>query len=67
MTHASIVDLNADFVGFRGGNLDILDRKVLAGLPGNGSLCTKRSDADRELVEMSDPHLAGNGLSKNSQ
>ncbi len=67
MTHASIVDLNADFVGFGGSNLNVLDREVLSSLPGNGGLCTRRSDVDRKLVEISDPHLAGNGLSKNFQ
>ena len=33
-----VVDLNADLMGPRGSNLDILDREVLAGFPGNGSL-----------------------------
>ena len=33
-----VVDLNADLMGPWGGNLDILDREVLAGFPGNGSL-----------------------------
>jgi hypothetical protein len=33
-----VVDLNTDLVGLGGCNLDILDREVLAGFPGNGSL-----------------------------
>ena len=33
-----VVDLNADLMGLWGSNLDILDREVLAGFPGNGSL-----------------------------
>ena len=33
-----VVDFNADLMGPRGSNLDILDREVLAGFPGNGSL-----------------------------
>jgi hypothetical protein len=33
-----VVDLNADLMGPWGSDLDILDREVLAGFPGNGSL-----------------------------
>lgn len=34
----SVVDLDTDFVGFGGSNLDVFDAKVLASLPGDGSL-----------------------------
>ena len=39
MADTSVVDLNADLVGLGRGNLDGLDAQVLAGFPGNGSLC----------------------------
>lgn len=38
MTDTSVVDLDADFVGFGGRNLDVLNHKVLASLPGNCGL-----------------------------
>lgn len=42
MADTSIEDLDSDFVGFWRGDLDVFDRKVLAGLPGNGSLLMVR-------------------------
>lgn len=33
-----VVDLNADFVGFGGSDLDVFDGEVLASLPGDGGL-----------------------------
>lgn len=38
MADTSVVDLNADFVGLWGRNLDILDGEVFASLPRNGGL-----------------------------
>lgn len=38
MADTGVVDLNADFVGFRWSNLDVFDGEVLAGLPGDGGL-----------------------------
>jgi len=35
---ASVVDLDTDFMRLRRCNFDLLDREVLAGLPGNGGL-----------------------------
>lgn len=38
MADTGIVDLDSDLVGLGRSNLDILDREVLAGLPGHGGL-----------------------------
>lgn len=38
VANTGVVDLDTDFVGFGGSDLDVLDAKVLAGLPGDGSL-----------------------------
>lgn len=38
MADTSVVDLNADLVGARRGNLNVFDAQLLAGLPGDGSL-----------------------------
>ena len=38
VTDASVKDLNADFMGFRGSDLNLLNGQWLAGGPGNGSL-----------------------------
>jgi hypothetical protein len=38
MADTSVVDLNADLMGPRRPNLDILDAQVLASLPGDGGL-----------------------------
>lgn len=34
----SVVDLNTDFIGPGRSDLDVLDRKLLAGFPGDGGL-----------------------------
>ena len=43
MADASVMNLDADLVGSRWGYFDVLDRKVLASLPGDGGLDTMSS------------------------
>lgn len=40
-----VIDLDTDLMGLRGSDLDVLDREVLAGFPGNGGL-SMLSEAD---------------------
>lgn len=51
MADTGVVYLNADFVGFRGSDLDVLDGEVFASLPGHSG-----------LVAMSDIRDGGTGL-----
>lgn len=40
VANTCVVDLDTDFVGFRRGDLNVLDGQVLASLPGNGGLAS---------------------------
>jgi hypothetical protein len=40
VANASVVDLNTDLVSLRGGNLDILNAKLLASFPGHSGLAS---------------------------
>ena len=59
MANASIVYLNADFMGFRRGDLDVFNRQVLASLPGYSGLSAMR---DCRYERRAGMYLACDGL-----
>lgn len=65
MADTSIVYLDSHLVGLWRCYFDILDGKVLAGIPGNGSLYRKSQNGFVRAGQWGGfpvPHLASNGL-----